>query len=836
LGIDASPANSDSRPIALRAPLVPVALAVAIGVWFERIAHPPAGVLIVGLIGLAAAWLLAQGRRKGNAAGLTAILLWSASGLLAASWHRVCLAWPGDAIGHFAGADRILVRIKGTVEEDVALSRPLHPELCSPPAAAPRSAFLVRVAELQLAHGWIRVDGLVRVWAEGELSQLRIGEGVQIVGALSAFTPPANPGDEDFPSRWIGRGIQASLHVKSLDAIGPAPEHSRMSLGAMMSSARAAIGELFRSRLTHRQAGIGHALICGEQSALAPDQFEGYLQTGVYHVLAVSGQHLVILGAFVGFCLRFAGGSIRSRAVWLAIFVLAYMLLTGARPPVVRAAAMVCAWCLGLWLLRPAQPLNLLAFAWIIVAIWNPGDLANTGCQLSFIAVLVLIEVVAPLYQRARRQSTPLDRLEERLRPASLRLLHWLGTQVRWGFIIALIVWLATAPLIAQRFHLFSPVAVLLTPFLAVTVTIALLSGMLLVLCGGIPLVSALPASWMGLALDASDMLVTAGRALPGGFVYCPDLPDWWVAIFYFTMIAVVITPGWRVRWKLWLTAAGLWFLWGLGLAQPIAPGGLRMTVLSIGHGTAIVLETPDGRCLLYDAGSLSGPEVAQRQVSAYLWSRGRTKIDEVILSHADLDHFNGLIELADRFRIGAVRLTPTFADKPDRGTQATIRYLEKTGIPMRRIHQGEVLRAGEVVIEALHPPAGPAPALSGPENIRSLVLRIAYQGRSILLTGDLEQAGLEMVTSQPIEPVDVLVAPHHGSRISNTGRFAAWCRPGLAISSETFPRGPKPDPYSPLGATYWRTWVHGAVTVQILDGTVQAWTHLTHRRWGREH
>jgi competence protein ComEC len=258
------------------------------------------------------------------------------------------------------------------------------------------------------------------------------------------------------------------------------------------------------------------------------------------------------------------------------------------------------------------------------------------------------------------------------------------------------------------------------------------------------------------------------------------------------------------------------------------------VTVLAVGHGTGVVVETDDGRCLLYDSGSLSGPEVAQRHIANYLWSRGRTRIDEVLLSHADLDHFNGLPDLADRFRIGRVRMTPTFPDKPDRGTRATLRHLRGLGISTQLIARGEILRVGDLTIHALHPPPlgrdGPNP--SGPENVRSLVLLMTYQGRTVLLTGDLEQSGLDMVIVNPLEPVDVLVSPHHGSRVSNTESFAQWCRPGLAISSETFPRGPKPDPYTPLGGTYWRTWIHGGVTVEIKDGAIEAKTHLTRQRW----
>ncbi len=81
----------------------------------------------------------------------------------------------------------------------------------------------------------------------------------------------------------------------------------------------------------------------------------------------------------------------------------------------------------------------------------------------------------------------------------------------------------------------------------------------------------------------------------------------------------------------------------------------MRCTFLAVGHGGCTVLEAPDGRTLLYDAGALGGPEGDRPPNLAFLWHRGISRIDEVFLSHADLDHFNGLPALLDRFAVGQV-------------------------------------------------------------------------------------------------------------------------------------------------------------------------------------
>jgi competence protein ComEC len=809
------------------APLVPVAIAVGLGVWLERAAPLP-WLTLLSLTGICiTTWLLLLKRPV----SYSPVLLWVAAGLLACLWHRVQATWPEDAVGHVATQDRTLVRLRATVVEDVNYHLPRRPELLSGTGTLGYSVFLVEVRELHSSSRWQRVAGKLRVTVEGDTTFLRIGDGVELLGGLQALTPPVNPGGIDFRQNWLDQNIQATLAIKSSDGINRHEPSNHWSMAAMMASARGWVRSTLAHWLPARQAGIAQALLCGEQAALAPDQFESYLQTGVYHVLAVSGQHLVVLCAVVGFLLRFTGGDLRTRAGWLAVFVIGFTLLTGARPPVVRAAAIVLAWCLALALRRRVNPLNALALAWLVVALFNPADLANTGCLLSFLAVFVLMQLIGPWYRWAKEHQHPLDRLEQDLRPPHRQLLYWLLHWMKWMLLSSLVVWLATMPLVMARFHLVSPVAVLLGPLLAIPISIALVSGMLLVVLGFLPILGHALAWSTGWCLSLSDTLVQGCRALPWSYGYWPDVPGWWVTGFYVLLTTVLLLPTVWHWWRRWLTLGLIWLLLVIPLSQSQVPSGLRMTVLSVGHGTAVVIETPTGKCLVYDAGSLAGPDVAHRHLSSYLWHRGRTRIDEVYLSHADLDHFNSLPDLVERFRVGIVRLTPSFAQKPDRGTQSTLEALERKGIPLVPMTKGVTLQEDELRIEALHPPAfGPA----GTENARSLVLLLTYQGKGLLLTGDLEEPGLSMVMQQPIDPVDVLVSPHHGSRVSNTENFARWCVPQLVISSETYPRSPRVDPYTPKGATLWRTWIHGGVTVELLTGKIQAKTEVTKQQWQR--
>lgn len=184
-----------------------------------------------------------------------------------------------------------------------------------------------------------------------------------------------------------------------------------------------------------------------------------------------------------------------------------------------------------------------------------------------------------------------------------------------------------------------------------------------------------------------------------------------------------------------------------------------------------------------------------------------------------------------DRFAVGQVTMTPTFADKPAPGVRAVMDDLRRRRVAVRVVSAGDRLSAGDLEMAVLHPPAiGP----EGNENARSLVLLLHHADHSVLLTGDLEGAGLARVLGLPALPVDVLMAPHHGSRAANSPELAAWAKPRLVVSCEGPPRGPNrpPEPYSAGGSIFLGTWPHGAITLRSRPGSLTIETYQSGQRF----
>jgi competence protein ComEC len=316
--------------------------------------------------------------------------------------------------------------------------------------------------------------------------------------------------------------------------------------------------------------------------------------------------------------------------------------------------------------------------------------------------------------------------------------------------------------------------------------------------------------------------------------------------VFYAGLVATILWGRRHVpaRWQIAVLAAWVTIGFAAPLARSLTRDQLDCSFIAVGHGTCILLQAPGGETLLYDAGSLSSPEYTARTIASCLWDRGIMRIDGIVLSHTDVDHYNAVPELLKRFRVGAVYVSPLMFEDLGGQRPAVPRIgpssagnlqaesapdvlraaIDRAGVPIRVVWAGDRLRLGpQVTLDVLHPPRR---GVIGSDNANSVTLAVEYAGRRMLLPGDLESPGLEEVIAERPLLCDIILAPHHGSRLSDPPGFAAWTTPKwVVVSGGRADVEPVVAAYRQAGAAVLQTHRQGAITFSIRGDRIDAAT-----------
>jgi competence protein ComEC len=466
----------------------------------------------------------------------------------------------------------------------------------------------------------------------------------------------------------------------------------------------------------------------------------------------------------------------------------------------VRAAVFIGVVSLAAYSGRRAMAANAIAASALVVLALNPADLFRVGPQLSFLAVGTLAWCGSLRWFRRGAEVDPLDRLIRESRPLPMRAARNAGWWFGRLFVAGAAIWLVALPLIMARFHLATPVALVLGPLLWLPVAFCLLCGFGTLLLGWlVPGAGTLFGAGCNAGLGLLERAVQISHDLPYSHFWVPGPTEWWLTAFYAALLLLVMAPRLRPprRWCVGLLAG--WMAVGFlpPLIRQAESDRFACTFLAMGHGSATVLELPGGQTMLYDAGRLGSPQGGARSVAAYLWSRGITRLDALVISHADADHYNAVPELLVRFPVRVAYVSPMMFEEPLPLALVTLRdSLSAAGTEIREIWAGDRLATGsDVDIQVMHPPRR---GVLGSDNANSLVLAVEYRGHRMLLPGDLESPGLEDVIAEAPYDCHILMAPHHGSRRSDPPGFAAWSSPEYVVVSGGFR-----DDVAPVAATY---------------------------------
>jgi competence protein ComEC len=512
----------------------------------------------------------------------------------------------------------------------------------------------------------------------------------------------------------------------------------------------------------------------------------------------------------------------------------AYAILAEPSPPIFRAAIMTDLGCLSLLTGRPTRVANWLAMSALVILVVRPTQLFNAGFQLSYVTLLSVIYVAPALHdaaavtwRRLRRRDDPLlsPEIQKRIGmtpkwPRLRRCLRGLG----WYMAIGLAAWTVGGLLSAYHFHQLQMWGWLNTMLLVPLVWIVMVLGLVKTLVT--PFVPWLAGGlgWpLAVCTQALIGFVQILSSMPGSGLPTPALPTGVVCL---SLLVVLV---WVVRVPLRLNIHAVRFAvlcsmiaiaWS---AAPRQPGKeLRVVVLAVGSGSSIVLELPNGKTLLYDVGSFPPYDLERWTIGPLLARDHCPRIDAVILSHANLDHYGGLGNLLARRSVGSIISTPHFehAAQDHHASRELVKTIQDKRIPWRRTSAGARLSGtGDVLMEVLWPPPGELqPADS---NDTSLVLRVSHEGVRILLCGDIEEYAISQLIAGVDVQADILLLPHHGSVVPSTAAFIRAVNPKCCIRS-TGRKETSEELRKSIGdRDYLSTAQGGAVSIGVAEGNI---------------
>lgn len=695
-------------------------------------------------------------------------------------WHTAGLLIAGFAYAWIDAAsyiDRLLppdLERRELLVDGCVTGLPVH--------TAEVSRFRFDVTDAQLATGEpVALQGRVRLsWYE-PVRELAPGECGRLLVRLFQPRGMSNPGGMDY-ERWlfaqnlVARGYVRQSDSNSLVASGaPGADRIRYLLRGKLQ----AIGD--RGNAGARAVYL--ALVTGDRSLLDKQQWRLFRSTGTSHLMAISGLHIGLVAMLVWWVSerlwRYAGSlplhlpSPLFGACCALLAALAYAALAGFAIPTRRALLMTAVVVTGILMRRNGDGLHVLGTALLAILVLEPRAVHAAGFWLSFTAVLTILLM-------------------------SRRYPEWRSWQLVLAIQFALS--LVLLPALAAWGFPASPVApfinLVAVPWFSFVIIPAVLLGALGMLAGlpGSELLVQLTLRLLDLTLEG---LAAGADIMPLIMPASPAMPV--LVIAFGGALLLSLGRGRVMRLAGLPLVATLWW--------PVSGDALRMTVLDVGQGLAVVIESRH-HALVYDLGPLypGGFNTADAVVRPFLATRGIDAVDMLVISHDDSDHSGGYRSFLEEMPV-SVRLT----GQPDA-------FPESFG----SCHDYPAWSWQETrfsFLETGYEGSG--------DNNHSCVLLVEHPGVKLLLTGDItREAELALMRRYPrLGDIDLLTMPHHGSRSSSSPDFVRFINARHVIASAAWkshfghPAPQVVERWRQAGTSVIETARSGAVTLVLVAG-----------------
>lgn len=585
------------------------------------------------------------------------------------------------------------------------------------------------------------------------------------------------------------------------------------------------IGLRFSKFLPAAETGLLLGLLAGDRSGIPDALRSDFQRSGLVHVLAISGFHVVLLAGMLMIFLKATGLPHSIVRIIAVILLVIYIPVTGGSPAVRRAVLMFSVPQIGLLFQRQANTLNSLGIALIFIMLPEPNVIWNPGFQLSVAATLGIL-ISNPM--------NPLKKLPESLKKNKL----WSKFQnfVLEPTYVTLCATLSTAPFLVHHFKTLSPFAWLGNIVVVPAISMGMQAGLFALIspldflrehfCYAAMFFLRLATLLTNKLSDSAQASTTVGPFGPSILLLCGFLV---VLLPFYKKNPLVQKYGF---FCIVLFSAIFCYEGFLKAGNPC----WKLTSIDVGQGDSHLITTPSGKHILVDAGDsefLGGKgkkDSGKDIIVPYLHHIGVSSLQALVITHPDLDHYGGALNIVKTFPVKELWISDCARIESKKSWQRVIAESYKRGIIIRDITPGFIWKENFFEMTALHPDTRRCIDV----NTQSVTFRIKGLGHSAILTGDLTIAGeKEILRKKVYLKSDVLKLGHHGSKTSSSKDFLQAIDPKLAIISSgrrnrfRHPSKKVIQRLDSLSLPYLNTATSGTISIEFSKDSLQVHTML---------
>lgn len=585
----------------------------------------------------------------------------------------------------------------------------------------------------------------------------RLGSYIKVRGRYQSFKEASNPGQ--FHQKRYYQILNLNFSLRNAVIVEESNEYS--VLQESLYSIKTIWAESYDKALPEKEAGILKAMVLGYKGELDTDIKTLYTQSGISHVLAISGLHISLIGMGIYKLLAKTGMPVLALTGFSMGVMFFYGMIIGGGTSCFRAIFMFSIYLIGKWIGRTYDMLTATSLAGVFLLITQPLYLYHTGCLLSFFAVTG-IALLTPVFEELFSEKIKKNPIIKNL-------------------VGSLSVSFFTLPVLTYYFYEFPIYSfflnLLIIPLMSVLLPLALVGGILGIFLPAAGVIVLTPCKWILMFYEGVCEIFTK---LPYNTFVTGQPAVWQIVLFFAVVLCVVL---FYKKWKKAKTVS-LLILAVFMLCVQIHPK-TEITMLDVGQGDCIFIKSEDGATFLMDGGSSDVSKVGTYRIIPFLKSKGVREITYAFVSHPDSDHYNGILECLEKspengISIKYLAVSHLAFKGQDEAYEKLFRAAENAGTKVVCISAGDMLKCKKITLICLYPEKDSSPTDTNGE---SLVFLMESEGVRMLFTAD---AGVEEEAAiiSRLCDVDILKAGHHGSNGSTGETLLQTIKPEITIIS----------------------------------------------------